>query len=384
MAVFIVTIYVSTSASTIFSILVGLLWLVTQQFKQIPTILKNSPVSNWALLLCSCFIFGLCYGDAPSTEAFAMLKKYRELLYIPLLSCFFINERYRSYAWKAFVVASVLTLITSYLMDFGIIDTLRHKTFTLKSRIGHSIFIAFFMFFCAHKALDNNNKKAWCYLPLLLIGIFNLFFVVDGRTGQLVFMALVPLFAVQRFGTKGLLFAAAGLIVCLTLYISYSDKSARISGAVSSTQGYFKHIPGKKAIDVGVRYTFWENSLKLIAEKPLIGHGTGSFGEEYQRITGSKFEDVLNPHNEFLLIAVQLGLLGIITYIGFLYSQYSSSKKLPTPEKWLAQGLLFSLIVSSLFNSPFFDHDGGHWFATLIALCFAPIVIDNKTLENTV
>jgi hypothetical protein len=51
---------------------------------------------------------------------------------------------------------------------------------------------------------------------------------------------------------------------------------------------------------------------------------------------------------------------------------------LPDKEKWLAQGVLLSLIVTSLFNSPFLDHTEGHWFASLIALCFASLQVDIK------
>ncbi|WP_411728074.1 O-antigen ligase family protein [Methyloglobulus sp.] len=334
--------------------------------------LKKSPVATWALLLFSCFIVGLGYGHVPNDEAFSVIRKYRELLFIPLLSCFFTNERYRIWAWKAFVVASVVTLVGSYLMDFGILDMLRYKTYTLKSRITHSILIAFFMFFCAHKVHLEKKYKAW-YLIALLLGIYNLFFVVEGRTGQLVFMFLVPLFAGQRFGKKGLFVSLLGLIFFLSLYINFSERSERINEGVADTRVYLEHVPEKKSASMGIRYKFWENSWKILAAKPWLGYGTGSFSQEYGRVSGEK-SSVKNPHNEFLLIAVQFGLLGTFTYCGFLLSQYWCSRKLVEQEKWLAQGLLLTLIITSLFNSPFLDHTEGHWFAVMIALCFAPKV----------
>ena len=376
-ALFIISIYLSTALAIIISVVMGLLWLLTFQFQKLPAVFKDSSVATWALLLYLCFILGFSYGDVPSEEAFSMLRKYRELFFIPLLSCFFTNERYRLWAWKAFILASVLTLLGSYLMDFGIMDMFRHKTFTLKSRITHSIFIAFFMFFCAHKAFDNNKHTKW-YLALLLFGIYNLFFLVDGRTGQLVFMVLAPLLAVQRFGKKGLLVSMSLLIVLLALYFSYSDKSIRIHEGLDNTRAYINHKPEKRPTSMGLRYKFWENSLKLVTEKPWLGHGTGSFSQEYQRVTGAHLDNRKNPHNEFLLIAVQFGLLGFLVYSGFLFSQYYCSKTLPDSEKWLAQGLLLTLIITSLFNSPFLDHTEGHWFAVMIALCFAPNISRSK------
>ena len=116
----------------------------------------------------------------------------------------------------------------------------------------------------------------------------------------------------------------------------------------------------------------------MIAEKPLLGHGTGSFNAEYEHLLGVKKFLVQNPHNEYLLIAVQLGLLGFVSYLGFLGSQYWVSRSLPRQEKWLAQGLLLTLMSTSLFNSPFLDHTEGHWFAVMIALCLA-----RKSLPTT-
>ena len=113
-----------------------------------------------------------------------------------------------------------------------------------------------------------------------------------------------------------------------------------------------------------------------------MGYGTGGFAKEYERITHNDHLVAKNPHNEFLMITVQLGLLGLSIYLGFLVSQYFYARKLPEKEKWLAQGLLFSLVVTSLFNSPLMDHAEGHWFTTMIALCFASLKADVKTEIN--
>jgi len=47
--------------------------------------------------------------------------------------------------------------------------------------------------------------------------------------------------------------------------------------------------------------------------------------------------------------------------------------RLPTEEKYLAQGLTLTLIVTSSFNSPILDAAEGHWFAILFAVCFSPL-----------
>ncbi len=373
LALFIVSIYLSTTISIIISAFVGLLWLITGQFRVLPVVLKNSPVMVWALLLYLCFIIGLTYGDAPKEEAYSLMGKYRELLYIPVLACFFMQESYRRWAWRAFIVASVISLACSYLMDFGLIDKARHSTFTIKSRIAHSILISYFLFYCGHRLFDKDKYQRW-YLMFLILGVINLFFIVNGRTGQFCFLILTLLLPLQRFRKKELLMTIITLSVLVMLYVGFSDKSARIHEGFDNTAAYLHHTPEKTPSSMGIRYTYWGNAVKLFLEKPVLGHGTGSFAKEFGRVIPAsvKVDNKSNPHNEYLLIAVQLGCLGLLCYGGFLISQYYCSKRLPIPEKWLGQGILCSLVTSSFFNSPILDHTEGHWFTMMIALCFAP------------
>jgi len=182
------------------------------------------------------------------------------------------------------------------------------------------------------------------------------------------------LFTMQRLGGKGRLFTSIFVALSLMLFLNFSDKANRIYEGVNNTRAYLNHQPEANSTSMGVRYGFWENSIKLIAEKPWFGHGTGSFANEYKRVSNTHPNNSRNPHNEFLFIAVQLGIFGVIAYSGFLLSQYFCSRSLPNTEKWLAQGLLVTLTITSLFNCPILDHTEGHWFTVMIALCFASVI----------
>ena len=378
---FVVSIYLSTSLAIILSGLLGFFWLLSAQFMVLPGLLKKNPVAVWSLLLFLCFIFGLCYSSATFGEAFSMLMKYRELIFIPVLISFLNTERYRCWAWKAVVTGSLLILLISYLMYIGVLDLNKLGDPSFKSRITHSIFISFFAFFCVHKAYDGKRYEK-LYWVLFILCIYNLFFMVEGRTGQLIAVLLVLLFGIQRFTKKALLLTVLVTAILLALFLTFSIKATRINEGLASTQAYLQSHPERTEFSMGQRFIFWRYSLKLIAEKPLLGHGTGSFAKEYQRVASNELFVTKNPHNEFLMISVQLGLLGLSIYLGFLASQYYYARKLPEKEKWLAQGILLSLIVASLFNCPLMDHAEGHWFTALIALCFASLQADVKDEIN--
>lgn len=377
-ALFLVGIYFSTAVAMVASVVVGLLWVVSAQFISLPVILQRQPVAVWSLILFGCLVAGLAYGNAPHDDALASLKKYRELLFIPILIPLLSKEQYRDRVWQAFVIASVVSLAISFLMSLGILETASFHGPSLKSRITHGIFIGFFAFYCLHRSTDGGDT-ARLYLALFIAAIFNIFFVVEGRTGQLLALVLIALFAVQRFGLKARLLTGLALIVFLGLFLGFSQKAERVLEGIENTQAYMQEKPEQVDSSMGQRYTFWKYSVKLIAEKPLLGYGTGSFAQEYARIAQGERFLARHPHNEFLFIGVQLGLLWLIPYLGFLVSQFYESRKLPEREKWLAQGLVTALLITSLFNTPIYDHTEGHWFTVMIALCFAAQKLGQKT-----
>ena len=374
-------IYFSTALAIVLSAIIALLWLISAQFIRLPSLLKDYPVALWSLLLFAYFIVGFSYGDATSSDAFMMLRKYRELVFIPLLIPFLSIERYRQWAWYAFIFASIISLVGSQLMAMKLFCL--HSPACLpyfKSYITHGIFIAFFGFFMAHKALDSRGYVKTLYIAIVLLCLYNIFFVSLGRTGQLIFLVLILLFAIQRFNKKGFLLSVLAIAIFLGVFINFSDKAIRIKQGVETAQVHLQDHPEQGELSMGERFTFWKYSAQLIAEKPLFGHGTGGYKKAYQRVANKNSE---NPHNEFFLISVQLGAGGLFFYLGFLASQYYYGKTLPNREKWLAQGLLATLIITSLFNSPLLDHTEGHWFTTLIALCFATRAIKTEDQSDS-
>ncbi len=380
-ALLIGSIYFSTSLAIILSAVLGLLWLLSGQLTGMPGLLRKYPVALWSLLLYGCFIAGLSYGNATDSDAFSMLRKYRELLFIPILISFLTTERYRYWAWNTFMIASAATLLISYLMNFGIISLNEQGDPCYKSRITHSIFISFFAFFCMHKVYDD-KRYGKLYLTLAILCLYNLFFVVEGRTGQLIVAALILLFSIQRLTIKKCGITVVIGAVLFALFLNFSDKASRITEGIANTQAYLQPVSEQTESSMGLRYTFWKYSLKLMADSPMVGHGTGSFAKEYQRIAIGEQVMTHNPHNEFFMIGVQLGLFGLLAYLGFLSSQLYYARELSDNEKWLAQGLLMSLLITSLFNTPFFDFTEGHWYAVMVALCFAALGVGNKVAIN--
>ena len=121
-----------------------------------------------------------------------------------------------------------------------------------------------------------------------------------------------------------------------------------------------------------MRLEWYRLSLGMIAEHPIAGSGTGSFAKAYaQRASGRDVERTVNPHNEFLHIAVQLGAIGLAALLGLFYVQWRAAARLPSPvETHLARGMIIAFVIGCTFNSLLLDHTEGLFYVWLTGVLY--------------
>ena len=122
-----------------------------------------------------------------------------------------------------------------------------------------------------------------------------------------------------------------------------------------------------------MRLEWYRNSFAVIRMHPIIGSGTGSFPKAYaDRTSGSTLKPTVNPHNEFLHITAQTGLVGLAALLALFAIQWRAASRLVSPlETHLARGLVVAFVIGCLFNSLLLDHTEGLFFAWLTALLYA-------------
>jgi len=121
---------------------------------------------------------------------------------------------------------------------------------------------------------------------------------------------------------------------------------------------------------VGKRYLWMINGINNIKNKPLLGHGIGSYSstiERYISINNINIDPLAivgnNPHNEFISISSQIGLFGFLLFAMFLISLYKENSK-----SFLLQGVFMTVLISSLFNSAFYDNILGIFLVIIIGV----------------
>ncbi len=359
----------STSLLGLFSVLAALAWLLSGGLFDLPHILRKHRFTICALALFCLMALAMSYSLAAPLQALDTLKKYRELLLFPaIIGLFALSPRYRSWAEHAFLAGCAVLMLVSYLMFFNIVPEQRYGH-SLVYHITHSFFMAVLSFWALHKALIRAPGRS-IWLVIFLAAVINLFYIAPGRTGMFVFCGLMLLFFYQRFSlTKWLICLSLFCIAILVVYQTSDNFSGRIQEAVKEIHEY---QPGKSRTSIGQRFDWWSTSIALIKEKPLLGHGTGSYPLAHRNITeNTAIQATDNPHNEYLLIAVQFGLVGLLLFFGMVISQLIEAKKHPTLERHLLQGVILATLTGSLMNSLLFDSQQGHFYLFMVCALLA-------------
>ena len=359
----------STSLLGLFSIIAFLAWFLGGGLIRLPGVFRANPSTAAALGLFLLLLAAIAYSPAHPSEAFAVLKKYRELAMLPVVFCLLSSSaRYRALAVSCFLAGCILLMILSYMMFFDLLPGGRYGH-SLVFHITHSFFMAVLSYWSLHNAMIPGTKR-YFWAVVAFLSTVNIFYIAPGRTGMFVFCCLMLLFLYQQLSFRK--WIASILVFCTLLagaFYTSDNFSGRIREAVAEIQ---KYTPGESKTSVGQRFDWWQTSIALIREKPVLGHGTGSYRMLHQTATqNTRITATDNPHNEFLFIAVQTGLIGLALFISLAVLQLFEARKVANPERYLFQGVLLALLAGSLMNSLLFDSQQGHCYLFMSAALLA-------------
>jgi O-antigen ligase len=382
-----VSIPISTALDNILLAVAVLAWLAGAEYRAKLALLWRNPVFRAALLLFGLLLFGTLYDKAAPGDSGLFLKKYSDLVLIPVLAWAFIAARNRTRALQVFAGVLAVILLISCALKFGLLPLqpwLRatpDSALVFKLRITHNILMAFasflFAWFCCG-AGTRTAKAVWGALSALAAA--NVLLMVEGATGYFVLIGLVLLFGWQHGRLKGLgitVGAAIAIITVLSL-IPGTTFQKRVQQILFEVQHQDPDRPAQTS--AGYRLEYYRNTLALIGKNPVFGTGTGSFPAAYaELVQGTGRDPARNPHNQFLLITVQTGLVGLAALLWLLWQQWRLAPQLPTPlERGLAQGFVVMTVIVCMLNSALLDHTEGLLYAWLTALFYAGLESVNR------
>ncbi len=375
----------STAMMSISTGLLLLFWLLSGNFGEKFRTIGQSSISLWALGLFLLLAIGLTYTSAEASAAFDTFGKYKKLLFVPIIISLLLSEKWRRAAIYGFALGMTIILLISCLRYFSLLEPRNDpsQAYTVfKSRIAHGIFMAFYFYLMVQLAIHNKTWR-WIFSILAALACFNLLFVNNGRSGYVVFACLLFLLFYQKFNWKGLFSAGGALTILVALaFFTSTDFRDRITESVSDVQS---HVPGEYNHVSGIRYRieYYLTTIKVMKKSPLIGHGTGSLATEYKIIADEEgLRTTDNPHNEFMMITAQLGVIGLFLLCGLLYSHWRSSSRLDKEYRHIQYGLLVTMISGCMLNSLLLDSGEGKFYVIIMALILSVPMSKEQKITN--
>jgi O-antigen ligase len=256
------------------------------------------------------------------------------------------------------------------------------NTYIFKSHITQGIFMALAAYFLAVHALKFSQWRWLCLLLALFAG-YHVLFMLHGRTGYVLIMCLTFLLIYQLFRWRGIFMALLPLLTFGGIIFVTSDVIQQRIGQIP--QEFQQHQLGDGVTSVGLRTEYLQHGLTLVRQSPWIGHGTGSVGHDYWQFIQPEQRDkhTVNLHNEYLMMMVQLGIIGLAVFIYLFYVLWRDSERLNDAYIFMAQGIVLTMIIGCLLNSSWFDMTEGYLFAYLIGIFYSSCHYQPKMREST-
>jgi O-antigen ligase len=101
---------------------------------------------------------------------------------------------------------------------------------------------------------------------------------------------------------------------------------------------------GGTSIEDDPRMKIWSRGMDAFWKSPLVGVGSGGFFTAAEDERGLKRA----PHNTFVSVIVELGVVGLVLYLVFLLLLFRAAWRLPHRERLLWIGILTITVVNAM------------------------------------
>lgn len=339
----------------------------------------RSPPALLALALLGLILLGSTWSIAPQEDLQNAMRKYTKLLVLPLALCLCWRAPTlpaRALRWSlagCAVLATSVYLTVLHAMPTSSLGWWRvgdpADPFVFRNHITIGILLSFAACACFLAATWARSTRARIAAVAAGIYLATPILIGNGRTGYVgLFVGLFVLYLLRARVTLlgSALVAAALSLVFAGAYMTSPNLAKRTNDLVFEVTHKIEASPN------GTRMSYMRVGALAVAERPLIGHGTGSFATIYHPEALRIWDGIADvrhvrnqPHSEPLLLAVQVGVAGLALYVALLVSLARAALARHDPVADALALLLAVYGVTSLFNSLLWDPTEAYWFLLL-------------------
>ena len=328
------------------------------------------------------FAISLLWTEADTEAALSSYVKHAKLMEILLVVSLIRTEQEARIGLMAYAVGQGFLLLSSWLMFLGIpvpwsADTAT-KYVVFSTYLDQSIMFATAASIFWHLRNDGLWSK-WMAIFVTALALIDALLLLEGRTGYVVALTTLSLGVMWAMPKRWRLatLVVTPIIVLLALSLGSAQVQQRVTILINESQDYAKTQHGSVESSSGWRLNAWRRSLQAINEKPWSGHGVGAWTPAAKRFEGSTATQIFgegnhsNPHQEYLLWGVELGIGGLLLLIAFLVSVTRDALTFPTGIRYATLSVLAATAVACLFNSSLYDDLMGDFLCVSLGLLIA-------------
>lgn len=375
--------WISLAKVTLF--LFGLGYLIAGQFvKPRPLAWHSLWTARTILLIVLAFACSLLWTEVDQAFALHAFVKHAKLLEILLVILLLQTEREARLAVTVYAAGQIFVILCSWLLalDLALPWVINSQTFYAtkyvvfaESYLDQSIMLA-----CTAAVLWHLRAQFlpwWLASFIAVAALLDIFLLLQGRTGYVIALAMVTLAAIWSIRPRWRMPAliAIPIVLVVGLYFSPGKLHERVFQVVNETQAYSQQAETNSSS--GWRLNAWHRSVQAIQARPWNGFGVGSWAPVVKRLEGNTGDAVFgtsnssNPHQEYLLWGVEIGIGGILLALALFASVVWDVRKFETGIRRATLSVLAAIAIACLFNSAIFDDLMGDFLCVSLGLLMA-------------
>jgi len=309
-----------TSPFLITGYLTVALWVLSGRAKAERRRWASQPWVAPVVLFAALHWTGLIYTDDIGTGLGFASKTHYWIFAFAMASVPF--DRYRP---KAFIDCFLAGLSVAALLHIGInagvVPAPQKYASGFMNPITYILLLTFGMLMLSYyfaKTADKGKRALYVAGILLYLASVSLFAGAPGRSALLTLILTAPVIVYNLLGQGSLRAIAAFSAVAVAALLVTPVVQSSITDAASQVSAYFN---GSANSSVGLRLHMWAGALRIFAENPLIGTGTGGYTAAMAAYAtpsidpGFRFSQ---PHNSFLYMAANFGAIGVLSLLWLL------------------------------------------------------------------
>ena len=371
-----ITILFSPFFTNVLEITLFGLCLFNQELRRRFTDIKNQPLVIGVGAFILMLIIACSYSVADYQGTLRSIWGWRKILLLPIALSLFADHVWKDRFIKVsvgFIFLCSLLSIISFIWQFEVYRFAPGIVIRNYATQGMVFAVAIFsivMGFIYQKKFKVQHE--WPHIFYILSLLIALIFMTPGRSGYLALIVLSIYFCYRTIIYKKNYWVA--LFVCLlipSLFLNSSIVKDRVNLGINEISNVSAAY--EKETSMGSRIIAWKNAIELIKKHPLLGVGTGGYEPAFvDHVKDQKGQENFlhhDPHNQFLKIFAELGIVGLLIFLSFLGSALFQRT---TPFYFdLSLGVLLAWCGTSLFSSHFSTFTEGRfiylWLGILLS-----------------